>query len=152
MTAPAKVSQPEPGLLQFDVELPDAEAVPITLHLVNAGFATGDLSSTYQMTGVFQQIFEVISGAYGHQIDTGGVSAARFITHLRYFFVRVKAERQLAEGNESLTNAIRDAYPDAYRCALKVQAVLELRLGQPISEDEVVYLTLHVARLTSPTG
>ena len=64
----------------------------------------------------------------------------------------MKSERQLAEGNTTLTNAIRDAYPEAYGCALKVQAVLELRLGQPISEDEVVYLTLHVARLTSPTG
>jgi len=137
---------------RLDVELPEAEAVPITLHLVNAGFATGDLSSTYQMTGVFQQIFEVIAGAYGHSVDTGGVSAARFITHLRYFFVRVKSERQLAQGASTLTNAIRDAYPEAYQCALRIQALLELRLGQPISDDEVVYLTLHVERLTSPLG
>lgn len=137
---------------RLDVELPDVEAVPLTLHLVNAGFATGDLSSTYKMTGAFQQIFEVIASAYGQPVDTGGVSAARFITHLRYFFVRVKTERQLARGASTLTDAIRDAYPEAYQCALRIQAVLELRLGQPISEDEVVYLTLHVERLTSPLG
>jgi hypothetical protein len=30
---------------------------------------------------------------------------------------------------------------------LKLQAVLELRIGEPLTEDEVTYLTLHVARL-----
>jgi beta-glucoside operon transcriptional antiterminator len=38
------------------VPLPPEEAVPIALHLVNAGFASGDLSFTYQMTGVFPQL------------------------------------------------------------------------------------------------
>ena len=36
--------------------LPDCEAVALALHLVNAGFSTGDLSATYTMTGVIQQI------------------------------------------------------------------------------------------------
>lgn len=49
--------------------LPDEEAVPIALHLVNAGFATGDLSFTYQMTGVFAQLFEVLEQAYGRPLQ-----------------------------------------------------------------------------------
>lgn len=36
--------------------LPDCEAVALALHLVNAGFSTGDLSATYTMTGVIQQM------------------------------------------------------------------------------------------------
>lgn len=34
--------------------LPGSEAVALALHLVNAGFANGDLSDTYKMTGVIQ--------------------------------------------------------------------------------------------------
>jgi beta-glucoside operon transcriptional antiterminator len=127
--------------------LPDAEAVPIALHLVNAGFATGDLSLTYQMTGVFTQLFEVLEQAYGHQFDRDTVNAARFITHLRYFFVRAQTGRQLSNGAGALSTAIRESYPEAYAIALKLQAVLELRLGEPLTEDEVTYLTLHVARM-----
>ena len=127
--------------------LPEAEAVPIALHLVNAGFATGDLSFTYQMTGVFAQLFEVLEQAYGRPLDRETVNAARFITHLRYFFVRAHTGRQLAEGATKLGNAIREAYPEAFATALKLQAVLELRLGEPLTEDEVTYLTLHVARM-----
>jgi beta-glucoside operon transcriptional antiterminator len=127
--------------------LPDAEAVPIALHLVNAGFATGDLSLTYQMTGVFTQLFEVLEQAYGRQFDRDTVNAARFITHLRYFFVRAQTGRQLSDGAGALSTAIRESYPEAYAIALKLQAVLELRLGEPLTEDEVTYLTLHVARM-----
>ncbi|MDO5626897.1 MAG: CAT RNA binding domain-containing protein [Mobilicoccus sp.] len=44
--------------------LPDDEAVPVALHLVNAAFSTGDLSQTYAMTGILQQLFEVIELTY----------------------------------------------------------------------------------------
>ncbi|MGK3957548.1 PRD domain-containing protein [Arthrobacter sp. R4] len=127
--------------------LPEAEAVPIALHLVNAGFATGDLSLTYQMTGVFTQLFEVLEKAYDRPFNQDTVNAARFITHLRYFFVRAQTGRQLDDGASTLSKAIRESYPEAYANALKLQAVLELRLGEPLTEDEVTYLTLHVARM-----
>ncbi|ALV44261.1 phosphocarrier protein HPr [Arthrobacter alpinus] len=127
--------------------LDEGEAVSIALHLVNAGFTVGDLSFTYQMTGVFTQLFEVLEQASGRPIDRDTVNAARFITHLRYFFVRAGSGKQLAEGATKLRSAIRDSYPDAYATALRLQSVLELRLGEPLAEDEVTYLTLHVARL-----
>jgi beta-glucoside operon transcriptional antiterminator len=132
---------------RIEQALPEAEAVPIALHLVNAGFATGDLSLTYQMTGVFTQLFEVLENAYERPFDRDTVNAARFITHLRYFFVRARTGRQLDEGASKLSKAIRESYPEAYATALKLQAVLELRLGEPLTEDEVTYLTLHVARM-----
>lgn len=131
----------------LEVPLADDEAVPITLHLVNAGFATGDLSYTYQMTGVFTQLFEVLEQAYERPFDRNTVNAARFITHLRYFFVRANSGKQLEESASKLREAIRGSYPDAYSTARKLQAVLELRLGEPLTEDEVTYLTLHVARM-----
>lgn len=127
--------------------LPAEEAIAIAMHLVNAGFASGDLSRTYQMTGVFTQLFEVLEQAYGRAFDRDTVNAARFITHLRYFFVRAHTGKQLAEGSTGLGVAIRAAYPEAYGTALKLQAVLELRLGEPLTDDEVTYLTLHVARM-----
>jgi beta-glucoside operon transcriptional antiterminator len=132
---------------KLEEQLPRDESVAVALHLVNAGFASGDLSYTYQMTGVFAQLFEVLEQAYGRAFDRETVNAARFITHLRYFFVRAHTGRQLAEGATGLGSAIREAYPEAFGTALKLQAVLELRLGEPLTDDEVTYLTLHVARM-----
>jgi len=131
------------------VPVPDDEAIPIALHFVNAGFASDDLSRTFAMTEVFAQIFDVLESTYDRSFDTDSLNAARFITHLRYFFVRAEAGRQLVENPESFTSAIRTSFPEAHQCAQKVRAVLELRLGAPVTEDEETYLTLHVARLAA---
>ncbi|MDP5225766.1 MULTISPECIES: PRD domain-containing protein [Arthrobacter] len=132
---------------QLDVHLPAEEAVAVALHLVNAGFSTGNLSYTYRMTGVLTQLFEVLETAYGREFDRDSVNTARFITHLRYFFVRAHSGKQLNEGNSKLFTAIQEAYPADYATAIKLQSVLELRLDQELTDDEVAYLTLHVARM-----
>ena len=96
---------------------------------------------------VFAQLFDVLEQASGRPIGRDTVNSARFITHLRYFFVRATSGKQLDEGASKLSTAIRDSYPDAYATALRLQSVLELRLGDAMTEDEATYLTLHVARL-----
>ncbi|PFG15622.1 BglG family transcriptional antiterminator [Propionicimonas paludicola] len=131
------------------LELPRDEAVPIALHFVNAAFASDNLARTFEMTELFRQIFEVLEVAYQRTFDTDSLDAARFVTHLRYFFVRLDSDRQLEENPVSFTDAIRTSFPDAYQCAERVKVLLELRLGKPITADEVVYLTLHITRLAS---
>ncbi|MDI9893663.1 PRD domain-containing protein [Rhodococcus sp. IEGM 1381] len=132
---------------QLSTPLNMDEAVAVALHLVNAGFASGDLSYTYQMTGVFTQLFDIMGAEYNREFDRDSVNAARFITHLRYFFVRASTGKQLDERSGKLRDAIRNVYPDAHATAVKLQAVLELRLGTPLTDDEVTYLTLHIARM-----
>ena len=119
------------------------------LHLENAGFATGDLSYTYQMTGIIQQMVAVIEQSYGLPLDSGSVSVGRFVTHLRYLFVRIHQHRQLSGEHSTIGVAIRDAYPRAAECAVRLAALLELRLGASLTDDEVSYLSLHVARVTT---
>lgn len=135
---------------ELDTQLPADEAVPIVLHLVNAAFNSGNLALTYRMTGVFSQIFDMIESAFGEPLDRNSVNVARFITHLRYFFVRVHSDEQLGDDPASFLDAIRTAYPQAYQCACHVRDILAMRLDQPITEDETACLTLHIARLTHP--
>lgn len=129
--------------------LPGDEAVGLALHLVNAGFATGDLSYTYQMTGVIQQMVAVIGQTFSLDVDGSSVSIGRFITHLRYLFVRIHQHRQLDEGQSAIGVAIRTAYPAAAECARRLAELLEIRLGAPLTEDEVSYLALHIARVVA---
>ncbi|NEG89665.1 PRD domain-containing protein [Bifidobacterium aerophilum] len=131
------------------MQLPEGEETALALHLVNAGFLTGDLSYTYTMTGVIQQMLDIIAQTYGITLDQGSVSVGRFITHLRYLFVRIHQHKQLDSEPEPIVNAIRESYPEALHCAMTIASVLELRLGADISDDEIAYLTLHVARVTN---
>ena len=63
--------------------------------------------------------------------------------------VRIEQHRQLAQEHSKIGAAIRDAYPRALQCADRLAAILELRLGSALTDDEIAYLTLHVARVAS---
>jgi beta-glucoside operon transcriptional antiterminator len=135
---------------ELDATLPPEEAVPLALHLVNAAFNSDNLALTHRMTGVLAQVLGMIEAVFERPLDRDSVNVARFVTHLRYFFVRVHSDAQLRHDPVALLDAIRTSYPDAYRCARHVRDLLELRLGTPVTEDETAYLSLHIARLTEP--
>ena len=73
------------------------------------------------MTEVFAQVFEIIEASYERKIDPDSMSAARFVTHLRYLFVRAsRASANRAEdidevSQPSLLAALREDAPARLR-------------------------------------
>ena len=134
---------------RLDDALPETEAVAFALHLVNAGFAAGDLAQTYTMTGVIEQVLAVVATYYGIELDGSSASVARFITHLRYLFVRIYDGSQLVDEPEPITAAISASYPEAFDCAQRASLVIELRTEAKLTADEIAYLALHIARIAA---
>lgn len=130
-----------------DKPLPAEEATALSLHLVNAGFSTGDLSYTYQMTGVIQQMLDIVGAEWETGLRQSSISVARFITHVRYLFVRLARGEQLDHTSDAISTQIAHAFPQHDRLARKIARVVELRFDQTLTEDEIAYLTLHIARL-----
>ncbi|WP_127842283.1 PRD domain-containing protein [Actinomyces wuliandei] len=133
---------------RLGVRLEDGEATTLALHLVNAQFAGSDLAPTVRMTRTITQILGVVSAVLGIQVDEQAMSTARFATHLRYLFVRLEDGRQISDSLEDLVTPIRRAQPLAFRAATRVRALLELN-GPRLTDAELAYLTLHIARLAS---
>ncbi|WP_421084251.1 PRD domain-containing protein [Rothia nasimurium] len=134
---------------RLGVDLPEIEAIPLAMHLVNSQFESTGMAGTYRMTEIFAEIFEVIGAGFGGPMDRSLMSAARFVTHLRYLFVRASAA-QVADpgtGVPLLLESMKDAHPKAFAVAVKVKLVLENHLGQALTDDELTYLTIHIARL-----
>ena len=48
---------------RLQVELDPNEAIPLALHLVNAQFATADMSQAFRMTEVFAQVLKLLRQA-----------------------------------------------------------------------------------------
>lgn len=132
---------------RLGVDLPDIEAVPLAMHLVNAQFEADDMGGTYRMTEVFSQIFEVIATGFGGPVDQSLMSAARFVTHLRYLFVRAGKPSADVPAVPLLLETLKATHPLAFACARKVRLILEMHLEQELTDDELTYLTIHIARL-----
>jgi beta-glucoside operon transcriptional antiterminator len=128
------------------VRLPEIEAVPFALHLVNAQF-DADMSTTAQMTQDLNQVLAIIRDEYGVEIDEGSMEVARFVTHLRYLFLREQQGRKLNQTPAELHAALRSARPREYTSAGRIGTLLADRYGWDVSTDEILYLALHVSRL-----
>ncbi|WP_188043947.1 PRD domain-containing protein [Changpingibacter yushuensis] len=134
-----------------DARLPisDEETTAITLHLVNANaFAGNDMSKTFEMTETLTQVFDVLRSIFDRDFVSDDINTARFITHLRYFFTRAANDQQLQDQSEAFNESVRDSFPVAAQAAQRVRVVLEMRLDARLTDDELTYLILHIARLT----
>jgi beta-glucoside operon transcriptional antiterminator len=131
---------------RLGVELPAEEAVPLAMHIVNAQFASRGLDGTINMTRRITDALTAVESILGVRIDPNAMSTARFVTHLRYLFVRMKNHQVIQTAPKAVLDAVVTSHPDAYRCAQSIRGALEGD-DETLTEDEILYLTLHVARL-----
>lgn len=129
---------------RMGVRVPAEEAVPISLHFVNARLASEDMGTTIRTTRMLGQILIEVQEAFQIDIDEESVDVARLVSHLRYLS---GGKLSLAPVPESVQAAVRSAQPAEYAVAERIASILELEAGIPIHDQEKIYLTLHINRL-----
>lgn len=129
------------------VELGPDEGAALAMHFVNSQFTAPGLAAAMRMTESISRILDLIEASTGLVLDRGSMNVARFVTHLRYLFVRLGEASQLADPHPTLAEAIGNAHPEAMRCAEKVAHLIGMDTDSTLNRDEVAYLALHLARL-----
>jgi len=130
-----------------NIKLPDSEAINIALHLVNGEMENSDMAATMKATRVIQDISVLIELELHIRLDTSGFNYSRFIMHLRYLLQRLEVDAQEDNGIGSDMRRICIKYPDVYTCTLKVRDYLAEQYSRHCSEDELLYLFMHINRL-----
>lgn len=131
----------------FGVELNEDEAGFIALHIVN-GELHLQTESVKEITKLMQQMETIVRMRFGIEFDTESVYYYRFITHLKFFAERVVSQKQLIQRPmDSLLDLIRQKYPQDYACVLDIATFLKERYGYVLSEEEILYLSIHISRI-----
>lgn len=129
------------------VRLPEDEAGFIALHIVNAQMeeSAGDL---YGMTKVMQEIMNIIKYSCKKPLDEESFHYCRFVTHLKFFVQRMLTHTTY-HGDDSgeLLAVVKRQYPQAYQCTGRVGQFTEKNYSYPLSDEERLYLTIHIARI-----
>ena len=136
--------------LGVDSSIDADEATAFAMHFVNAQFAKSDTSQTVAMTKTLQSVVDVVTETLGADATADPTNVARFVTHLRYLYARMTTRTQLSSAPPQLFTAIRDSYPEIVATSARVRGIIDAQ-GGALSEAEVCYLELHLARL-SPSG
>jgi len=134
------------------VQLPADEAAAFALHFVSAGFTGAVLDRTVTMTQSLTEIFDLLDGRLDGPLDRDGEAAARFVTHLRYLFVRLAEGRRVHDVPPLMQGALETSVPATMALAREVAALLQDTWGHDVSEDETTYIALHIHRLVADAG
>ncbi len=129
------------------VELDADEAAALAMHFVNSQFAAPGVSAAMRMTESISRILDLLESSTTLRIDRTSMSTARFVTHLRYLYVRIAGTSQHADPNATLSEAIANAHPEAMSYAEKIAHLIGMDTNTTLNRDEIAYLALHVARL-----
>lgn len=133
---------------RLDISLPEDEAGFIALHIVNAQMDRFAMEQTMEMTRMIRDIQEILRFHYGRSMDEESIHYDRFVTHLRYFVQRLYYGAVLKDEDLSFVEMIREKYPFEYQCALKIGAYVKNEKGMDLTPDELMYLTIHIKRIT----
>lgn len=134
------------------VLLPNDEAGFIALHIVNVELDEDNMDHIFQVTKVIQEIMTIVKYHFHAEFDTSNVYYYRFITHLKFFALRLLKDNQFNEDEENeLLDVVKDKYCTSYECVLKIKDFLEKKYNYTLQEDEIVYLTIHVHRVVHKT-
>lgn len=133
---------------KFHIQLPNDEAGFIALHIVNVELDEDNMDHIFQVTKVIQEIMTIVKYHFHAEFDTSNVYYYRFITHLKFFALRLLKDNQFNEDEENeLLDVVKDKYCTSYECVLKIKDFLEKKYNYTLQEDEIVYLTIHVHRV-----
>lgn len=135
---------------KLGITLPEDEAGFIALHIVNAELDMSKVSQVSEMTKIIQNILNVIKYHYKMDLDEYSLNYERFITHLKFFVHRLYSGVELEEDKDAgFLFMLKERYKEEYLCALKIRDYIIKEFGRDLKEDEMIYLTIHIRRITS---
>lgn len=130
------------------ISFPVDEAGFIALHFITSEYDT-DMQVTFDIPRLIDEILHIIDQHFDVEIDKESIHFERFITHLKFFAARVLQAKQIPDDGDFLFRSmIRDQYKDGYECAIAIKNHIEETHHIQISEEEVIYLTVHIRRIT----
>ena len=134
----------------FEVNLPESEAGFIALHFVNASTGVG-MDGAVEMATIIQRALDIVRERFDIVFDESSTAYYRFMVHLKFFAQRVMMARASEEDegpvDVRLCATVRHDYPESFTCAEEICTYVRQTFGFKVSQNELVYLALHIERV-----
>ena len=133
---------------RLDILLPEDEAGFIALHFVNAEYGT-DIRDAVKFPNQMQAIVDIVERDLGILLDESSLHYERFMTHIKFLIQRIYRKELLSSENRELSLLMQRKYPREYQCSLKVAEYIMQATGSRLSEEEIMYLSVHIRRVST---
>lgn len=136
----------------FHVCLNADESAFIALHIVNAELNT-NMNQVYDITKLLEGCVRVTEFYFHKKLNRDSLDFSRFIVHLRYLMQRLFQNNLLPDSPEtkdvSFRQLIQENCQNQYECAKRIAIYIEANCDKTLSEEELVYLAIHLKRFST---
>lgn len=134
---------------KLGINLPEEEAANVAFHIVNAQKDEDVQYDAMRAAKLIGKIVTLVTYLMKCQPDKESIHYSRFISHLQYFAERFFSDKMLDSPDDFLYEQIEKGYPKALNCAERVRTLVLKEYDKAITNEEVVYLAVHIQRLIS---
>ena len=133
---------------RLGILLPEDEAGFIALHFVNAEYGT-DIRDAVKFPDQMQAIVDIVEHDLGILLDESSLHYERFVTHIKFLIQRIYRKELLSSEDRELSLMMQRKYPREYQCSVKVAEYIMQATGNRLSEEEIMYLSVHIRRVST---
>ena len=133
---------------RLGILLPEDEAGFIALHFVNAEYGT-DIRDAVKFPDQMQAIVDIVEHELGILLDESSLHYERFMTHIKFLIQRIYRKELLSSEDRELSLMMQRKYPREYECSVKVAEYIMQATGSRLSEEEIMYLSVHIRRVST---
>ena len=133
---------------RLGILLPEDEAGFIALHFVNAEYGT-DIRDAVKFPDQMQAIVDIVERDLGILLDESSLHYERFMTHIKFLIQRIYRKELLSSEDRELSLMMQRKYPREYECSVKVAEYIMQATGSRLSEEEIMYLSVHIRRVST---
>ena len=133
---------------RLGILLPEDEAGFIALHFVNAEYGT-DIRDAVKFPDQMQAIVDIVERDLGILLDESSLHYERFMTHIKFLIQRIYRKELLFSEDRELSLLMQRKYPREYQCSVKVAEYIMQATGSRLSEEEIMYLSVHIRRVST---
>lgn len=127
---------------QLGTALDENEAAFIALHLLNAQ-QDGTMPEVSDVSKIIQEILNIIKYHFRIEYNEESLNYQRLVTHLKFFAHRLLSNSYVDNRDGSLNEIVALQYKESHGCAVKISDFILKNYGRKLTEDEVMFLTMH---------
>lgn len=132
---------------ELGCELPADEAGFIAMHFINAQYGSENTNAK-KIIRLVQELNNLVLQELKVTPDETSLNYYRYMTHLKFFAQRIVQNRHYEGDEDTILDAILLKYPKEYLCSRKACSYVKKNYHYKPSHGELIYLTVHLARLT----
>lgn len=129
------------------IKLHKNEAAFIALHFINAQIGNHDMTETTKITTIMGEILSLIKYKFKIEFNEDSFEFTRFVTHIRYFIIRQVNNKPLDNDNNDMFALMKDKLTEELDCVEIIEKHLNKNYGWKCTNDEKLYLMLHIQRI-----